>query len=299
VSDRETEPRPGDPYEDWARREAEFAPLADREPDFAQRDYKPIHPQPAWRALLRTLAAPLIAFGLLFWKLKFVLVAIFKFKLFTVAGSMLVSVGAYALIWGWKFAVGFVALLFIHEMGHVFEAKRQGLKVSAPMFIPFLGALIMLRESPKSVWHEAKMAIAGPILGSLGALAAWGVYLATDKTYWLALAFVGFLLNLFNLAPIWQLDGGRVISAVHPGLWIPGLAAIGVLMFFFPSPILILIVVLGAFQAWNWWQNRHDPAQQRYYQATPRQRLAAGGMYVGLAVLLALAMNATFIEREI
>ena len=85
---------------------------------------------------------------------------------------MLVSIGAYALLWGWQFAVGFVLLLLVHELGHVVEAKRQGLPVSAPMFIPFLGALITLKQLPDNAWNEAKVAIAGPIVGGLGAAAS-------------------------------------------------------------------------------------------------------------------------------
>ena len=125
------------------------------------------------RDVLRKLWAPIAALGFLLWKLKFLFVALFKFKLFTVAGSMLVSIGAYALLWGWQFAVGFVLLLLVHELGHVLEAKRQGLPVSAPMFIPFLGALITLKQLPDDAWAEAKVAIAGPILGGLGAAAVW------------------------------------------------------------------------------------------------------------------------------
>src|SRR5688572_29750640 len=147
-----------------------------------------IHPRGTdWRGILRKLAAPFIAIGLLIWKLKFAVVAIFKFKIFTTAGSMLVSIGAYALLWGWMFGVGFVVLLLVHELGHVLEAKRQGLKVSAPVFIPFLGALILLRDQPLSVWNEAKVAAAGPIVGSLGAAASWGVYEVTGRDFFLAL----------------------------------------------------------------------------------------------------------------
>lgn len=264
-----------------------------------EREYRPIQPEPAWRSLLRKLWAPIAAAALLFWKLKFVALAILKLKVFATAGSMLVSTAAYALLWGWKFGVGFVLLIFVHEMGHVLEAKRQGLKVTAPLFIPFLGAAILMKEQPQSVWREAKMAAAGPIAGGLGSAAVWALGAARDSELLVALAFVGFLINLFNLAPVWQLDGGRIISAVHPALWIPGLAGVAVLMFFYPSPILILIVVLGALQAWSWWQHRDAPEHRRYYQATPAQRLAAGAIYLGLAVLFALGMNATHIEKNL
>ena len=171
--------------------------------------------------------------------------------------------------------------------------------MGAPIFIPFLGAFIALKEQPLGVWQEFKIAAAGPILGSAGAVGCVVAHQVTGRDYWLALAFVGFFLNLFNLAPIWQLDGGRMISAIHPGLWIPGLAGLLVLTFFFPSPILLILIVLGALQAWTWWQHRHDPGARRYYEISPGQRIAAAVVYLGLAAALALAMSATHLERDL
>ncbi|MGH2997595.1 MAG: site-2 protease family protein, partial [Gaiellaceae bacterium] len=165
MTERETEPREQYEPKDWSS----LYEARDDDPALYERDYKPIHPQPAWRSLVRKLWAPIAAIAFLLWKLKFVFVAVFKFKIFTVAGSMLVSIAAYALLWGWQFAFGFVLLLLVHELGHVLEAKRQGLPVSAPMFIPFLGALITLKQLPDNAWAEAKVAIAGPIVGGLGA----------------------------------------------------------------------------------------------------------------------------------
>ena len=274
----------------------------DREPLWAEpveRDYRPIQPEPGWRMLLRRLWVPIAAVGILLWKFKFVLAAIFKFKLFTVAGSMLVSVGAYALLWGWQFAAGFVVLLFIHELGHVLEARRQGLPASAPLFIPFLGAMIMLKQMPKDAWNEAKVAIAGPIVGSLGAAATWGLGEWLDSDLLVALAFTGFLLNLFNLLPIVPLDGGRIVAAVHPVLWALGLAGLLALAFVSPNPILLIILVIGGLELWRRWRERHDPLGAAYYRVTPAQRIAAGAGYLGLAVLLVLGMGATHIEREL
>jgi len=235
----------------------------------------------------------------LLWKFKAVALAIFKFKIFTTAGTMLVSIGAYALLWGWWFAVGFVLLILVHELGHALEAKRQGLDVSAPIFIPFLGAAILLKEHPLDVWREFKIAAAGPVLGSLGAAACLAVHEATGRDFWLALAFVGFFLNLFNLAPIWQLDGGRMVSAVHPGLWIPGLIAMAALLFVYPSPLLILIAVLGALQAWSWWQHRDAPGAERYYTISAGRRALAGVVYLGQIAVLAIATSATHLERDV
>ena len=295
MSERETEPRDYEPA-DWEELYARSRAELDAE---VERDYRPIHPESTWRMLVRRLWAPIAALGFLIWKFKFAFVALFKFKAFTTAGSMLVSIGAYALIWGWWFALGFVLLIFVHEMGHALEAKRQGLDVSAPVFIPFLGAAILLKEQPQDVWREFKIAAAGPVLGSIGAAACVAVYAATERDFWLALAFVGFFINLFNLAPVWQLDGGRMVSAIHPALWIPGLIAVGALVFVFPSPILILIVILGIFQAWSWWKHRHDAGAGRYYSISGPRRVVAAGIYLGLVAALAIATGATHLDREL
>src|ERR671936_2396292 len=138
---------------------------------------------------------------------------------------MLVSVAAYSLIWGWRFALGFVLLLLIHEMGHVLQLRREGIKASAPMFIPFLGALVAMRELPKDAAAEARVGLAGPVLGTVGALGALGLYAATGNNLFRALAFMGFFLNLFNLAPVVPLDGGRAMAALSPWMWFAGFAA--------------------------------------------------------------------------
>ncbi len=211
---------------------------------------------------------------------------------------MLVSIGAYALLWGWQFAVGFVALLFIHEMGHALEAKRQGLKVGAPFFIPFLGAVIALKQMPPNAWKEAQMALAGPLLGSLGAAAFWVYGEAADSELFVALAFVGFFLNLFNLLPIVPLDGGRAMAAVHPLFWAVGLVGLVGLVVVAPNPILILILVFGALELWRRWHGRNEPGAREYYRVAPWQRATAGVTYVALAAVLALAMSETFVERS-
>jgi Zn-dependent protease len=270
-----------------------------RDPNLDLRDYEPIQPRGRdWRKVLRALAAPIIALGLLLWKLKFVVVAIFKFKIFTVAGSMAVSIAAYALLWGWKFAVGLVLLLLVHEMGHVLEARRQGLPTSAPMFIPFLGAFITMKQLPHNAWREAQVALAGPIVGSLGAAATWGLGEALDSDMLVAIAFVGFFLNLFNLLPVVPLDGGRAVAALHPSIWLVGLAGLAVLAVVSQSIILFLILFLGGMELWNRWSTRHSPELASYYRVRPWQRAVVGITYIGLAAALALGMNATHLERD-
>src|SRR5918992_5971439 len=175
-----------------------------RSSDAGKRGYEPVHPRWGLRDLVRKLFAPLIAAGFLIVKYGGLLL---KLKVFTTAASMLVSIAAYAWIWGLPFAIGFVVLIFVHELGHVIELRRQGVPASAPLFIPFLGAVIGMKQLPDDAWKEARVALAGPILGSVGAAVFWVAGEAADSDLLVALAFVGFLLNLFNLIPIVPLDG--------------------------------------------------------------------------------------------
>jgi Zn-dependent protease len=275
-------------------------PYTPPEPDEHElRGYAPIQPQSRWREIARKVWAPIAALGFLIWKLKAVALAVFKFKIFATSGSMLVSIGAYTLLWGWRFAVGFVLLLLVHELGHVIELRHQGVPASAPLFIPFLGAVVGMKQMPKNAWREARVALAGPILGSLGAAAVWVAGEAIDSDLLIGLAFVGFFLNLFNLLPIVPLDGGRAVAALHPALWAVGLAGLLVLTFVAPNPILIIILLIGGLELWNRWRARNAPGAKEYYRVTAWQRAATAVTYVGLAALLALAMSATFVERDL
>jgi Zn-dependent protease len=298
MSEREPERR-------WGDGQGVYEPLSEEELrrlysfEEPEREYRPIQPEPAWKSLLRRLWAPIAAVGFLLWKFKFAVLAIFKFKVFTVAGSMLVSIAAYALLWGWKFAVGLVLLLLVHELGHVLELRRQGVPASAPLFIPFLGAFVGMKQLPANAWKEAQVALAGPIIGSLGAAAVWGYAEATGSELLLALAFTGFFLNLFNLLPIVPLDGGRAVSAVHPLMWLVGLAGLAALVFLWPNPILLVILVLGGLELWNRWHTRNEPEAKAYYAVKPWQRVAVAVVYVGLSAALAGAMSLTHVEREL
>lgn len=259
-------------------------------------EWGPVTPEPRFR-ILRKLTAPFVALGVLIWKLKFAVGAVLKFKVFTTAASMLVSIAAYAWIWGWRFAVGFVLLILVHELGHYVEARRQGLDVGAPVFIPFLGAAILLKENPLDAWREAEVAIAGPILGTLGAVAVWIAGEQLDSDLLRALAFTGFFLNLFNLLPVVPLDGGRIVSAIHPVLWLVGFVALLGLVFVAPNPILIVILLFVGLELWRRWQERGAPGAESYYQVKRWQRVAAAVGYFGLAAFLVLAMSATHLER--
>lgn len=264
---------------------ARLAELAYYEPP------EPIRHEPRF-PLLRKLIAPLIALGALFIKFGGV---IFKAKFLW---SMLISAGFYVWFGGWWFGIGLIVLLFVHEMGHVIEAKRQGLPVSAPLFIPFLGALITLKQMPHNAWNEAKLAIGGPILGSLGAAGIWIAGVAYDSNHLKALAFLGFFLNLFNLLPVVPLDGGRIVSALHPVLWLVGFLALLGLVFLSPNPILIIILIFSGMELWTRWRTRNHPELQEYYKVEPRQRAIVAVLYFGLAVLLVLGMEATHVDRD-
>src|ERR1700733_6689904 len=174
------------------------------------------------------LAALLAKFGAV---LKGLLVALPNAKIFITAGTALISVAAYSLFWGWEFAAGFVVLLFIHEMGHVIALRREGIKSSAPMFVPFMGALITSRSLGDNALAEARVGLAGPILGSLAAAAVAGAGELLHSDMLIALAYVGFLINLFNLLPIVPLDGGRAMAAMAPWMWFVGFGALLVLVF--------------------------------------------------------------------
>lgn len=263
------------------------------------RGYRPIQPEPAWRSVLRKLWVPIAFAAAILWKFKAAAVAVFKFKFVGTALSGLVSIAAYALLWSWWFAVGLVVLLFVHEMGHVLEARRQGLPTSAPMFIPFLGALITMKQLPHDVWREARVALAGPIVGTLGAAVFWAIGAASDRDFFTAMAYVGFFLNLFNLLPIVPLDGGRAVAALHPTFWLIGLLGLVALLIVSPNPILILILVIGGMELWNRWRHKGTEEAREYYAISRGRRIAVGVTYLGLAALLVVAMGLTHIERDL
>ena len=252
-------------------------------------------PRPLWKRLL----APLAIVGALFAKFKFALLFIFKIKIFATAGSMLVSIGAYALIWPWQFAVGVVLLLFVHELGHVIEAKRQGIPVEGVYFLPFMGAVMLSKEATKDAAKGAWLGLSGPILGSAAAFLCWGIGVALDSNLFRALAFVGFIINLFNLIPVPPLDGGYATAVFHPIFWVFGLIGLVAMLVIVPNPILIIIVAFAGFGFWKQWKMRQDPSRRQYFEVSDRQRAAIAVVYLGLAGLLALSANATHLKRSI
>ena len=170
------------------------------------REYEPIQPGGGtdWRGLLRRIWAPVAV--LLGLALKFGIV-------FAKFASIFIAVGGYALIWGWRFAVGFVLLILVHEMGHWAEARRQGLRPALPVFIPFLGAYVSLKDARLNPWQHGLIALAGPYAGGLGSALVWAVGEQNGSHLLQALGYTGFFLNLFNLLPVGFLDGGHIVRS--------------------------------------------------------------------------------------
>ncbi len=203
--------------------------------------------------------------------------------------SMLVTIWVYAQIYGWPFAVGFVALLLVHEMGHYVAARQRGMNVGLPAFIPFVGAWINLREMPHDAETEAYVAFAGPFIGTLGAFAVYFYGRNTSQELWVAVAYSGFLLNLFNLIPISPLDGGRITQVLSPRIWLFGLPLLIALYFYQPSPMLLLIAIIALPNlraAWNY--NPDAPENRLYRNVSNAVRVEYGVMYLGLAAVLAV-----------
>jgi Zn-dependent protease len=212
-------------------------------------------------------------------------------KLLLSGGTMLISLVVYGFIFGWRYAAGFIGLLFLHEMGHYIAARQRGLKVGLPTFIPFMGAWIELKALPHDAETEAYVGLGGPLVGSLGALACY--FVARDagpESRWLlAVAYSGFFLNLFNLIPLSPLDGGRITAVLSPRLWLLGVPVLVALFWLHPSPMLILIAVMAAPQVMQAWRFKaDDPAHAGYYQASQATRLAYGAIYLGLLGFLAV-----------
>ena len=203
---------------------------------------------------------------------KYAFLLIFKIPALATLGSALISVGAYSLWGGPWFAVGLVAMIFIHEMGHVVEIRRQGMAATAPIFIPFFGAAIFQRSHAQSPMRQAQIGIAGPIAGTIGATAALVLYGSTHWEPLLLAAYLGFLINLFNMIPFGMLDGGWILAPVSKWVQVAGLALLAYLFFTGAlSPLVIIIVLLGMPVVFQRFQNRaldayltSEPAPQRY-----------------------------------
>lgn len=267
---------------------------SDLEPQPAAPNYEPLRPQGGAWSIIKRLLAPLVALGLLLVKFKGLALLLLKVKFLGTALTMLVSIGAYALLFPVWFAVGIVVLIWVHEMGHVLQLKREGIEASAPMFIPFLGAFVAMKQMPKDALAEARVGLAGPVLGTLGGLAVLGLYVATENPVFLGLAYFSFIINLVNLAPLLPLDGGRAVGAMSPVFQLLGLVTMVAL--FFVAPIIVFIALLGLPEMWRRWKSRHTPEGRAYYDIPLQYRVVVGMVYLGLIVVLGLLTGFTLVD---
>jgi Zn-dependent protease len=264
--------------------------------------------QPAARKSRKGLIAILAAIGVALFKakgvllpvlgkLKFVLPAL-KFlklgKILTTGGSMILSAALYATVFGWPYAVGLVLLILVHELGHMLVIWKSGLPTTAPIFVPFFGAAIFWKEMPRDAKMEAAIAFGGPVLGTVGTLLCYGVYVLTGAPLWLALAYVGCFINLLNLLPVLPLDGGRIMAAVSPRVWLIGMVAMVLLFIKFHSVFLILLVLLSLPRLIEAFRRTQDEKKARYYDVPRGTRALVAVAYCALAGFLGYLMLYAF-----
>ncbi|HEV2944692.1 MAG TPA: site-2 protease family protein [Solirubrobacteraceae bacterium] len=250
------------------------------------------------RKRIGSILAAIVALFAKFWAaIKGVLLLLPKVKLLTTAGTALVSVVVYSLFFGWWFALGFVVLLFVHEMGHVIQLRKEGVKASAPMFIPGFGAVVMMKSLPDDALAEARVGLAGPVLGTLGAGLCLAIAEATNSDLLRALAFVGFLINLINLVPVVPFDGGRAMAAMAPTMWFLGLGVILALLLLTGNAFLLIFLLLGGMETWHRWKARRTRSleQAAYYRVSRRNRLLVGAVYIGLIAALVIGMETAYV----
>jgi Zn-dependent protease len=262
----------------------QYQGASDIPPDSPQH-YSPA-PSSGNRGWLGGIGAALLA---IWGFIKYGLLFAFKIPAFATIVSLAVSFGGYAIFWGPWFAASLVAMILIHEMGHVVEIRRQGMKATAPIFIPFMGAAIFQRSHPTDALHQAQIGIAGPIAGTIGATAAFALYGATHSPVLLLAALIGFYINLFNLLPVWQLDGAWILAPVSKWLQAAGYLMIGVGGLFFHqllSPLIIIIAVLGIPSLIQRFREANNP----YYTSVPTgARWAMGLAWLVLVIYLGVA----------
>jgi len=236
----------------------------------------------------------LAGLALLAAKFKGVLLLLLKFKYvlygskFALSGvSFLASIWFYTLFFGLKFAIVFVLLIAIHELGHVIFVRGFGLSAPFVFFLPGFGAFTTWRDAPQSVYQESVIAFGGPLLGTLGGLVCYAYGYVTNEPFWYACANTAFFLNVFNMIPLSFFDGGRMTAAISPNFWLLGFVLVlGLAVaFHWWSPILLIVILLSIPRVLQAWRGKLDP---RYYAVPGRVRLGIACAYFGLlAVLLA------------
>ena len=201
---------------------------------------------------------------------------------------MMISVIAYSWLFGWWYSVGFVVLIFVHEMGHYIAARRRGLEVGAPTFIPFVGAWIQMKQMPHDAEVEAYVGLAGPLVGTVGALVCFYLARYFDSSLLLALSYAGFFINLINLIPLSPFDGGRVTAVISPKLWFVGAPILVGIFLWRPSPLLVLMALLALPQVMKAWRGQQTDEERAYYNVSFEARANYAFFYIGLVVFLAV-----------
>ena len=260
-------------------------PVTSDIPPDSPHHYSPAPPS-GNRGLLGGLGATLLAaWGVI----KYGLLFAFKIPAFGTIVSLVISFGGYAIFYGPWFAVALLTMIFVHEMGHVVEIRRQGMTATAPIFIPFMGAAIFQRSHPTDALKQAQIGIAGPIAGTIGATAAFALYGSTHSPILLLAALIGFYINLFNLIPVWQLDGAWILAPVSKWFQAAGYAIIavgGIFFHFLLSPLVIIIAVLGIPSLIQRFRDANNP----YYTSVPSgARWAMGFAWLVLVIYLGVA----------
>ncbi len=260
-----------------------------------------IPPETPKNSAWKTAGAGAVGIGLVLAKFKGLLLVLLNLKWFALGAKVflsslgfLVSIWLYTQFWGLKFAIVFVMLIFIHEMGHAISMRAFGVPASMPYFIPGFGALIQMKGRPASVLEEAYIALAGPLLGTVGALLCLGYGIATQSEFWVAASYTGFFLNLFNMFPVYPLDGGRVVGAISPRLWVAGLVglvALAIALHWW-NPLLFILIVMSIPQVVAAWRGQVDPA---YFKLTAPQRFGVAVAYTALIGFLIVAMILTHV----
>jgi Zn-dependent protease len=222
--------------------------------------------------------------AVLFWKFKFILVFIAtKAKLLllglsksTTLFTMLLSLGVYWAAWGWRFGLGVVLSIYVHEMGHIAELRKFGIRATAPMFLPGLGAIVRLHQYPQTAREDARIGLAGPLWGLGASIATLALYYATQLPIIAAIATVGAWINLFNLLPVWQLDGARGFRSLsRPQRWI-ALAVIAATWAFTQEGLLVLLGIGAAFKCF---------AKNAPENGDARGLVSYAGLVISLALL--------------
>ncbi len=248
-------------------------------------DVEPAESKPSGRSTVGKTSAVGIGAILVFLATKgkailFALFSVFKYSKFLGSGiSMFIMIWSYSMFYGWKYAVGIVLMIAIHEWGHLVFAKAVGMPVSAPVFIPFVGAFISMKEAPKDAWQEAVVALGGPFFGLVAGMVAlyWGMVNGSGLVQ--AVAYFSFFITLFNMIPVSPLDGGRIVTALSPWVWGVGLAVMALAAIHTMNPLMWIILIFGGYRAWQTWRRREEYGYASYFAVSAGKRWLIGLAY--------------------